>query len=124
VLVQEIAESKDEIKDKVNVPKLVTKKVKSSFSDNPTKWFIGSAIGGLIVSKFVLGTVGFIFRSPKKTVSRGILYSLTSMAMRPMIKTFLIGKVKDVLMQRFLSQQPQQAKDVAYQDGYNSDNRY
>ena len=69
VLVQEIAESKEALKEKINVPKLVTNKIKTSFSDSPTKWFIGSAIGGLIVSKLFFGTVGSVssvFRKPKK----------------------------------------------------------
>ncbi len=125
VLVQQIAESKEQLKDKVNVPKLVSSKVKSSFANSPTKWFIGSAVGGLIISKLVFGSVGSIFRKPKKAkVSRGLLYTLAGMAARPMIKSFLIGKARDYVAQRFLGQQPQHPQQVSYQDEYNSDNRY
>ena len=133
VLVQEIAESKEALKEKINVPKLVTNKIKTSFSDSPTKWFIGSAIGGLIVSKLFFGTVGSVssvFRKPKKDkISRGLLYTLAGMAVRPMIKSFLIGKAKDYAIQRFLGQ-PQQPRQISQQhqqhhhNEYNSEERY
>ncbi len=119
-LVHQIADSKDEIKDtikqKVNVPKLITNKVKSSFSDNPKQWFIGSAIGGLIISKVAFSLFGGIFRTPKKNkVSRSFLYTVAGMAARPMIKSFLLGKARDYVAQRFLGQQ-----QAHHQDGYNS----
>lgn len=124
VLVQQIADSKDEIKDtikqKVNVPQLITNKVKSSVSDSPKKWFIGSAIGGLIISKLAFSLFGGIFRKPKKKkISHGLLYSLAGMAARPMIKSFLIGKARDYVAQRFLGQQPPQ-QAPHYNDEYNS----
>ena len=126
VLVQEIAESKEALKEKINVPKLVTNKIKTSFSDSPTKWFIGSAIGGLIVSKLLFGSVGSVFRKPKKDrVSRGLLYTLAGMAVRPMIKSFLIGKAKDYAMQRILGhRQPQQIQYQQQLNEYNSEERY
>lgn len=124
VLVQQIADSKDEIKDtikeKINVPQLITNKVKSSFSDSPKKWFIGSAIGGLIISKVAFSLFGGIFRKPKKQkMSRGLLYTVAGMAARPMIKSFLIGKARDYVAQRFLGQQTPQQQSP-YHDKYNS----
>lgn len=123
VLVQQINESKAQLKDKINVPKLVSTKVKSSFASSPNKWFIGSTIGGLIISKLFLGSVGSIFRKPKqKKASRGLLYTLAAMAARPMIKSFLIGKARDYVAQRFMGQQhPDQ---INYQGEYHPDNRY
>ena len=106
MLVQQIAVSTEHLKDKLNIPKLIITKIKSSLTNNPTKWFIGSAVGGLLISKLFSGSVGSIFKKPKKQkVTRGMLYSLAAMAARPMIKSFLIGKAKDYVAHRFLSQQ-------------------
>ncbi|MGJ8656236.1 MAG: hypothetical protein ACSHX6_07285 [Akkermansiaceae bacterium] len=126
VLVQQIDESKQQLKEKINVPKRVTNKVKSSFASSPTKWFIGSAVGGLIISKLFFGTVGSVFKKPKQQekVSRGLLFTLAGLAIRPMVKSFLIGKAKDYVTQRFLVPQQPQPHQVSYHDEYNSDNRY
>jgi hypothetical protein len=106
VLVQQIAESKEQLKDKINIPKLISSKIKSSFVNSPTKWFIGSTVAGLLISKIFFGSVGSIFKKPnKKKASRGIFYTLAAMAARPMIKSFLIGKAKDYVAHRLRSHQ-------------------
>lgn len=115
VLVQQIAVSTEQLKDKLNIPKLIITKVKSSLTNNPTKWFIGSAVTGLLISKLFSGSVGSIFKKPKKQkVSRGMLYTLAAMAARPVIKSFLIEKAKDYVANRLLSQQ-HQVSDYDYQ---------
>mgnify|MGYP000159171670 CR=1 FL=1 len=54
-LTTQIAYKTEEIKNKINVPRRIKDSVRSSFSSSPTKWFIGSAIGGLILSKIIIG---------------------------------------------------------------------
>jgi len=98
VLNEQIAESKEvlssQLKDKVNVSKIVGSKVKSSFTNSPNKWFLGSVLGGLVLSKLVFrkkhtpktsssvveaavgAGISSIFRTPKKRrQTNGIFYS-------------------------------------------------
>ncbi len=108
VLVQQIAVSKEQLKDKINIPKLIGNKIKSSFTNSPTKWFIGSTVGGLLISKFFSGSMGSIFKkTKKKKVTSGMFYTLAAMAARPIIKSYLIGKAKDYVAHRLRSQQQQ-----------------
>lgn len=120
ILVQQIAESKSQIKDQINVPKLLSSKIKSSLAKNPTNWFIGSALGGLIITKLTLGSVSSLssaFRKPKKKKSsHGLIYTLAGMAIRPMVKSFIIGKARDIITQRIIAQQ--QLQQDYYEDHY------
>jgi|GEM_PF-2444277 len=119
VFVQQIALSKEQLKDQINIPKLVSNKIKSSFTNSPTKWFIGSTIAGLLISKLFFGSVGNIFKkSNKQKSSRGMLYTLAVMAARPMIKSFLIGKAKDYIAQRFLGQQQISRHEYQHESDY------
>ena len=142
VLAEQITESKDlltdQIKDKVNVPKIVGSKVKSSFSNSPNKWFLGSVVGGLIVSKLIfrgsksrnnvktsvadtavsagISGIGSIFRSPKKRrQTHGIFYTLVGYAARPMLKSFVLGKVRSYVANKVV-QQAQQPREVYYEE--------
>jgi len=54
-LSSQVAESAQELKSKMHVPTLIKKSVSSTVSNHPTKWFLGSAIGGLVLSKVFLG---------------------------------------------------------------------
>jgi hypothetical protein len=117
VLVQQIAQTSQQLKDTINIPKLISNKIKSSFTNNPTKWFIGSTIGGLLISKFVFGFKTSIFKNSKENdpkASRSIFYTILGMAARPLIKTFLLGKAKDYVTQRFLGHQKEYQYE--YQD--------
>jgi hypothetical protein len=117
VLAQQISESTQQLKDTINIPKLIGNKIKSSFTNSPTKWFIGFTLGGLLISKFVFGLKATIFKTSKeieKTASKGIFYTLAAMAARPLIKSFFIGKAKDYVTQRFLRQP--QSNQYDYQD--------
>lgn len=140
VLIEQISESKevltDQIKDKVNVPKLVRSKVKSSLSNNPNKWFIGSVAGGLIISKLIFRNgrnskrssvvstavgagVSSIFRTPKeRRQTHGLFYTLIGYAARPMLKSFVIGKVRNYVAHKIMMQQqsPQRPREVYYED--------
>lgn len=108
VLIQQIAESKEQLQDKINIPKLFCSKIKSSYANSPAKWFIGSALGGLLISKLFLGPIFKKQQEKNQKGSHGLFYSIVAMAARPMIKSFLIGKARDYLAQRFLVQEQQQ----------------
>ncbi len=130
LLTKEIAESKEvfstQLKDKVNVPKMVGSKLKSSFSNSPNQWFIASAVGGLVISKILFkgkrskpkstrtiaaqgaatSVISSIFRKPKeREQTHGLFYSLIGYAARPMIKSFAINKVRNYLTHKIMMQQ-------------------
>lgn len=113
-LASQIVEKKEELKDKINVPKRIKENVRSSFSSNPTKWFLGSAVGGLIVSKLLFGrkkkqkTLGSKLSSGTNTVSRGILTSALLYFGKPLLKRALINKAKNYVIQRYLLKKQQQ----------------
>jgi hypothetical protein len=110
VLLQQMAESKEQLRDKMNIPKRIIAKVKSSFSNNTTKWFIGSALGGLILSKIFIGSGNSSLKVKKsnlKPATRGMFATLTSLAMRPILKNLIIGTAKSYVMQRFMSHHAQ-----------------
>lgn len=129
VLVKQISENKDQlkeqitnkIKEKINIPKMVSTKVKSSFTNNPKQWFIGSAVGGLFISKIIYGSVGSVFKKKKKKSSHGMLYSLAGMAAKPIVKSFLMNKAKDYMIQRYAAQQP---REIYHEDEYRQDARH
>ncbi len=125
ILVQQINESKSHIKDQINLPKLLSSKIKSSLTKNPTNWFIGSAIGGLIITKITLGSVTplkSVFRKPKKNKpSHGVFYTLAGMAIRPMVKSFIINKARNIITNRIIAQQ--QLNQEYYEEHY-PENQY
>ena len=124
--VQELAESKQQLKDQINIPKLIGSKIKSSFSGNATKWFVGSAIGGLIISKFIFRSSNSsedTIKSASSPVSKNLLLTLFGMAARPLLKNFFIGKAKDYLARRFLTQQ-QQLSHYDYHNEHLNDSDY
>ena len=122
-LAQQIAASTEQIKDTINVPKQIRKlftnffsnKIKTSFTNSPTKWFIGSAIGSLIISKILFSSISNLFKKStddEPKIRRSIFFTLLGMAARPIIKSYLIGKAQQYLTQKFLS--PQQLSDYDY----------
>lgn len=134
-LFQQIDKSKNELKDnfvdKINVQKMLSNKVKTSFSSSPTKWFLGSALGGIVVSKIFFGSVGRVSGGSKKKssvnedssqVSKGIFMTLAGLAIRPMVKSFLLGKARAYVSNRFFAQQSVQSQQLPYQgeDAYHS----
>ena len=107
-LIQQIALSTEQIRDTINIPKILGKKIKSAFKNSPSKWFIASTIGGLIISKFLLSSICRKFKKPTGGVQksqRNILLDLLVSAVRPLIKSYLIGKARRFLAQRFLDNQ-------------------
>ena len=139
VLNEQIAESKElftsQIKDKIDVPKMLKSKVTSSFTSNPNKWFAGSVAGGLILSRLIfrknkkdispatsvaeqaLGVgIRSIFRRPKKRPpTHGIFYSLMGYASRPLFKAFVMGKVR-TYANKIIMQQAQRPREVYYEE--------
>jgi len=147
VLSEQISESTDiftsQLKDKINVPKMVRSKVKSSFANSPNKWFIGSVAGGLLLSKLILRRskpqtekpssvvekavglgISSIFRSPKKRrQTHGVFYSLMGYAARPLLKAFVMGKVRNYVAHKMVAQQPrevyyEQPEEYHYREPY------
>lgn len=123
-LTKHIVTSTDQIKGIFNIPKLITKfvtnKIKSSFASSPTKWFIGSAIGGLIITKLLFSIIGRLFNKSSEAepkVKRGVLFTLLLMAARPLIKSYLIGKAQQYFSQKFLTHQQPSEYDYS-RDSY------
>lgn len=115
-LEHQIAVSKQQIKDTINIPKHITKllrgKLKSSFTNSPTKWFIGSTIGGLIISKFLLGSFGSKSKNSNDLVpkvQRGIFFTFVGMVAKPLIKSYITKAARRFIEQKFLS--PQELTD-------------
>ncbi len=107
-LVQQLAGSLDQIKATVNIPKLLGNKIQSSFRSHPTKWFIASTVGGLLISRFILS--GISGRTIESSVdhqkrSSGIFLSAIGYVARPLIKSYLMGRLQRMIAERFLSHQ-------------------
>jgi len=111
-LATQIEDKKEEIKEKINVPKRLKNNIRSSFSSSPTKWFLGSAVGGLIVTKLLLGKKSrsiskLSSSSSSSTISRGLLTSALLYFGKPMLKRVLFNKAKDYVIGRFHKRQSQ-----------------
>ena len=100
-----LAGKKAEIKDKINVPKRIKSSVASSFSVSPVKWFLGSAVGGLVLSKILFGRKKVYRYSKSDSVtegsSRGLLASAVIFVGKPFLKRYLVNKGKTMLMNKF-----------------------
>ncbi len=107
ILDQEIAAFSEQIKDTINVPKLITNKIKSSFNSDPTKWFIISTLGGLLITKFLFGSFGSKYKRNEENpkARRSIILALVGMVAKPIIKSYLVGKAQHFFAQKFLGHQ-------------------
>jgi len=115
LLMEQLDEKTGDLKNKLNLPKFVSGKVKTSLKSSPTKWFIGSTIGGLLLSKLIfkskqprltkIARKAKVSKQQNKTPSKGIIYTVTAMAAKPLLKSVVAGKVKDYVAQRFILQQ-------------------
>ncbi len=110
-LVKNIEQTKVELKEKINVPKLINTKIKSSFSNSPTKWFVGSAVGGLFISKILFGRGRRKKRSflanrkeekSSSDVPRGLLMSAAFYFGKPMLKSYAIRRAKEYIANKYL----------------------
>ena len=108
-LSQQVAEKKAAWGNKLNVPK----RIKASVSHSPTKWLIGSTLGGLFLTKMVFGKPKRRFTKVKESVaSRGLLTSLAFFAAKPLLKSYALGKVRHYVAQKYLmGQHPAQADE-------------
>jgi len=123
----QIANKKVELKEKINVSKRVKDTVRSSFSSSPTRWFVGSAVGGLFVSRILFGK-----RSPRRErrssssssssskESKGIVKSSLLYFAKPYIKSFLFNKGREMLLRKMMSKQiaEQQQYEAEHQQQY------
>ena len=118
-LTTQIAYKTEEIKNKINVPRRIKDSVRSSFSSSPTKWFIGSAIGGLILSKIIIGrrSAGVLKSSvySSKNVSRSLLVSALFYFGKPYLKRMMINKAKLMLLRKFMPQAFQTPEEQRYE---------
>lgn len=109
-LARQIALSAEQIKDTINIPKILRNKIKSDFKNSPSKWFIASTIGGLLISKFLLSSIGSKFNKSSKGGKKSytsFFLNLLGKAASPLIKSYIIGRAQRYLAQRFLDQQEQ-----------------
>lgn len=122
-LVTQIANTTEEIKDKINVPKRlkdgIKNNIRSSFSASPTKWFLGSAVGGLLVTKILFGRKKIYSKvnsvSGSTSVPRGILTTSLLYFGKPYLKRFLFKKGRTMLLRRFIPIQ-HQAEEAQYSE--------
>lgn len=112
-LATQIEEKTEEIKEKINVPKRLKNNIQSSFSSSPTKWFLGSAVGGLLVTKILFGGRRRISKSPSRSglraakVSRGLISTSLIYFGKPYLKSYLFRKGRAMLLKRFIPSQHQ-----------------
>lgn len=101
-----ITESKEHYQEKFNV----SKKFKDSVKDSPTKWVAASTVGGILL-------VRMLFGSGKKEVNynsngeqepsvatkagSGIIATVAAFALKPVIKSLVINKVKKIVTKKF-----------------------
>lgn len=120
-LATQIDGKKEEIKEKINVPKRLKNNIRSSFSSSPTKWFLGSAVGGLVITKVLFGRRKSYRKASASegsaNVSRGLLTTALLYFGKPYIKSMLFRKGKSMLLRKFIPGQRQwQANEYEYED--------
>lgn len=98
-LTHQIISKKEAIQAKLNVPR----RIKASVTNNPKKWFIGSTIAGLVLTR--------IFRSSHRRQiisssvteaksSKSLLTTVALMVAKPLVKSFIMRKAKGYIAQR------------------------
>ncbi len=130
-LATQIEDKKEEIKEKINVPKRIKNGIKnnitSSFSSSPIKWFLGSAVGGLLVTKVVFGRKSSSSLKASATtkdvptkVSKGLLATSLLYVAKPYFKSFLLNHGKTMLLKKFMPRQ-RQLEAPEYHDAHDHD---
>lgn len=111
-LTWQISAKKEAIQEKLNVPK----RIKASVTDNPKKWFIGSAIAGLILTRLFRGSRQRRVTESSSNIkpARTLLATITIMAIKPMIKSFALRKVKGFIAQKIAARYTQQPEQEYY----------
>lgn len=98
-LTHQIISKKEAIQEKLNVPK----RIKAAVSNNPKKWFIGSAIAGLVLTRIFRGSrrrqiVSASVAEAKP--SKSLLTTVALMVAKPLVKSFIMRKAKGYIAQR------------------------
>jgi len=118
-LATQIEGKKEEFKEKVNVPKRLKNNIRSSFSSSPTKWFLGSAVGGLLITKILFGKKKVYSQASSETVpakvSKGLVATSLMYVAKPFLKSFLLNQGRTLLLRRFMPGQAQ-LEEVEYED--------
>ncbi len=115
LVTEKIAETKDRYQQKLNVPK----RIKDSVKGNPKKWFIISAVSGLVISKVIFGKKKHRVSNDQGVItsaSRGMLATFAAFALKPMLKSLAINKVKDMIARKYMPQQQYYDPQLEYEE--------
>ncbi len=110
LVTNKVAEIKEHYQQKLNVPE----RIKDSIKGNPKKWFIISAIGGLVISKVIFGKKKFKASEAQGSVTKtssGMIATAAAFALKPILKSFVINKVKDAVARKYLAHHQDQHQE-------------
>ncbi len=115
---QQISQKKATWEKTVNVPK----RIKTAVTQNPTKWLVGSTIGGLLLTKILFGRRSGRRRGKNinrqqlaKVESRGLLATVALFAAKPLLKSYLINKAKSYVAHKYMGRHQQHPADEYYE---------
>ena len=109
---QQVAAKKAAWGNKLNVPK----RIKASVSHSPAKWLVGSTLGGLLLTKMLFGRrKRRLAKATDSVASRGLLTSLALFAAKPLLKSYLLGKVRHIVAQKYLGVQQHRHAEEHYE---------